>query len=1283
MKISVNHWLILAALTGPSFLPASGSAQEFRAAKAALTMEQARARAERVSDVSYEFAVRLDADSPDYTGEVLIGFDLSDAGRDLTLDFAEGTVISTSVNGTSVDAAYNGAYLTLPAATLAVGANLVQVSFSAPYSRDGNGLYRFVDPEDGRVYLYTDFEPYHQNRVFPSFDQPDLKARFATEVTAPADWVVISVTDESEAVEQGDEKVWTFPPSAPISTYIYALHAGQYHAWESLEDDIPMRLFARESLAGYVDAGEWFEFTRLGFEFFQDYFGVPYPFGKYDQVIVPHFNAGAMENVGAVTFSERFVRRGNATRQERRSLAGVILHEMAHMWFGNLVTMDWWNGLWLNESFATFMATLGLAEATEFSEAWQIAYNGSVRAYRADERDTTHPIESPVPDTDAAFANFDAITYQKGSAALQQLNYLVGPDSFQRGVSNYLERLAYGNSSIDDFLEAIATASGRDLDEWSRNWLLQPGTNSIAVDTQCIDDELTSLQIAQTAPTDWPTLRTHRTQLGLYYFTADDVVIRTLPVTYAGEVTEVPVISGVACPDLIYPNHGDWDFVRARLDPRSLPELGHQLNRFEDPLVRSMLWQGIWEMVLHSELKITDYADFVLSNLGGEPDDAVFRQVLGTLQSSVSYLVRLDPGLVRFGETVANIELFLWRQMGAAEAGSDRQLLMFDRYTDIARSEVARDGLAQALEYSGALPDGIELDQDRRWSVVHLLNKDGHPRSQALLDAERARDASDRGRLAALAAEAARPDAAVKDEWVRQLLDSPGSVGLADLRTAAFALFPDDQLDLYMPFVQSIFSGLEAASETVDPSYYSSLLGGLVRPVCTTAYLEELTGAIDASDEWHPTLRRGLLNTRFAVQRCLAVGERLEPAAMDEIAEEYVHLVLAMGEHDADYVDAYFGPPVWAETAPQRFPTPDVIRDAAQGLLGRLRALERPEDGVAARRVTALESLLISLTVRIDVISGVELSFDEETRLIYGVVAPDYDATHYEAILEQIEAILPGEGDLTARAVAFRDEFVIPPDRLDVVFDAAIAECRRRTIEHIELPPGEDFTLEYVTDKPWSGYNWYRGNAFSLIQINTDLPRHIDRAIDLGCHEGYPGHHTYGSLTERELYRGRGWVEFSVYPLFSPTALLSEGSANFGIELAFPGAERDAYEVDTLYPLAGLDPELAERYNRYLQLRAQLGYARIDAARDYLDGRMSRAQAVDWLQRFQLVSAEEAEQSLDFIDTYGTYVINYSLGQDLVGAYIEAEAGDDRMRRWQLFEQLLSEPFSVTELGGG
>ncbi len=497
----------LIAIVGAALISTSmpTGAQEPRAAAAVLTVEQARARAARVSDVTYALEFEFDGESPEFVGRVVIGFELGDERSDLSADFFGGTVSSVSVNGRGVDAGYNGFYLTLPSSALRSGANTVEIDFTHPYSSDGSGLYRFRDPEDGRDYLYTDFEPYDQNRLFPSFDQPDLKARYSTQVTVPAEWQVVSIVAESGITERNGKKIWTFPASLPISTYIYALHAGQYHRWESTAGDIPLRLFARESLVPYIQPEHWFLPTQQGFGFYQSYFEVPYPFGKYDQVIVPHFNAGAMENVGAVTFSERYLRRGTVTRQAKRAISSVILHEMAHMWFGDLVTMDWWNGLWLNESFATFMATLAMVEATEFTDEWQSSYRRTIRAYRADERNTTHPLEMPIPDTDAAFANFDAITYNKGSATLTQLNYLVGPEVFRSGVSQYLKAHSYGNTTIDDFLGAISDAAGQDLQVWATDWLHQPGTNTVAVDFNCENGMIASMVISQTAPDSWPT----------------------------------------------------------------------------------------------------------------------------------------------------------------------------------------------------------------------------------------------------------------------------------------------------------------------------------------------------------------------------------------------------------------------------------------------------------------------------------------------------------------------------------------------------------------------------------------------------------------------------------------------------------------------------------------------------------------------------------------------------------------------------------------------------------
>jgi len=399
---------------------------------------------------------------------------------------------------------------------------------------------------------------------------------------------------------------------------------------------------------------------------------------------------------------------------------------------------------------------------------------------------------------------------------------------------------------------------------------------------------------------------------------------------------------------------------------------------------------------------------------------------------------------------------------------------------------------------------------------------------------------------------------------------------------------------------------------------------------------------------------------------------------MNRIAERYVKLVLAVGQHDADYVDAYYGPPEWrAEAEAKKRPLAE-IRAEAETWIAEL-AAHPPAAGVeeiVRLRHQYLLRQLQSMVARIDVISGSKMTFDEESKALYDAVAPTHEAAHFQRILDQLETAIPGDGSLAARVEAFRQGFVIPRDRLDAVFKAAIDECRRRTLQHVELPPDESFVVEYVTGKSWSGYNWYKGNFHSLIQVNTDLPIFIDRAIDLACHEGYPGHHVYNSLLEKHLVRDRGWVEFSVYPLFSPQSLIAEGTANFGIEVAFPGEERTAFERERLYPLAGLDPARAARYAEVQRLLQGLGYAGNEAARHYLNGEISRQDAEAWLVRYALMSPERAAQRVRFIDQYRSYVINYNLGQDLVRQSIERRGGtaDHPAKRWEEFTRLISSP---------
>jgi hypothetical protein len=427
-------------------------------------------------------------------------------------------------------------------------------------------------------------------------------------------------------------------------------------------------------------------------------------------------------------------------------------------------------------------------------------------------------------------------------------------------------------------------------------------------------------------------------------------------------------------------------------------------------------------------------------------------------------------------------------------------------------------------------------------------------------------------------------------------------------------------------------------------------------------------------------LRNGIIFSIIVAAACSNEPADIPAGNLDTLAAQYLFLELSMGLHDGAHVDAYFGPEeIRANAESAALPLAEIESRASTMATRLLNWPVEPSDAMQSARINNLVQRLGALDTRIALSKGETLSFDEESRRLFGATAPDYDAAHFEAILDDIDALLEGEGDLSARVNRFRDQFVIPPKQLAAVFDAAIAECRRRTLLYIDLPANEAFELEYVNDKPWSGYNWYQGNSQSLIQINTDLPIFISRAIDLGCHEGYPGHHTFNALVEKNLVEDRGWAEFSLYPLFSPASLIAEGSGNYGIDLAFPGSERVEFEREVLFPLAGLDPTEADRYYELQELLSRLGYSGNEAARDYLNGAIDREQAVQWLVDYSLSSPERARQRIDFFDTYRSYVINYNLGKDMVREYIERDT-EDHAARWQKFEQLLSSPMSPADL---
>ena len=388
------------------------------------------------------------------------------------------------------------------------------------------------------------------------------------------------------------------------------------------------------------------------------------------------------------------------------------------------------------------------------------------------------------------------------------------------------------------------------------------------------------------------------------------------------------------------------------------------------------------------------------------------------------------------------------------------------------------------------------------------------------------------------------------------------------------------------------------------------------------------------------------------------------------LAESYVKLVLAVGQHDADYVDAYYGPDEWERQADSAsLPLPAIER-RAQELVAEI----DDSSTLDPRRKAYFLGQLRALVARVQMLRGTSFSFDEEARELYDVTPPVHTEQHFRDIVSRLDGALPGRGPVPERYVSYRNQFVIPPARVDAVVQAAIAAGRERTALHIPLPPNESFVVEYVTDKPWSGYNWYQGGYRSVIQVNTSLPIYAYRAIDLACHEGYPGHHVYNALLERTLVRERGWLEFTVYPLFSPQSLIAEGTANYGIELALPGAERNAFERDVLFPLAGLPPSSVDEYYAIQTLVRELSYAGNEAARRYLDGQIDATAAAEWLERYALMAPTAARQRIRFFDKYRSYVINYNLGQDLVRAYVERMAGPDADRRWDVFAELLASP---------
>ncbi|WEF32681.1 aminopeptidase N [Pseudoduganella chitinolytica] len=874
MKSPISLAVALACSTAlvAGTVPAHAAA---RADNAWLSQADAEARAARVSNVAYALDFTLTGKET-FAATTTLQFDLKDATEPLTVDLDKATIKSLTVNGKAVAPRYNNWFITLAAADLKAGRNEVIVRYERPHSTNGEGLHRMVDPVDGRVYTYSHFEPAAAHQMFALFDQPDLKATYQVNVTAPADWVVVSTTRESSVRDTDGGKRWTFPATKKLSAYNFSLHAGPYKIWEDASAKYPMRLFARQSVASQIDPAVWFNFTKQGLAFFDDYFGIPYQFEKYDQLLVPDFLYGAMENAGAITFAEaRFLHKDKMTTDQRHALASVIMHEMAHQWFGDLVTMKWWNGLWLNESFASFMGTLGTAESTEFKNAWQYFYsNAKAGAYRQDDSPGTHPIEVPVPTTANAFDNIDAITYAKGASTLKQLRHLLGEETFRKGVHNYLVKYQFRNAQLDDFIGSLAEAAGRDLGPWTQQWLYQPGVNTIAAHYSCKAGKIDAFTLRQTAPQAYPVLREQRVQVALFDAGGKALKLeRSVPVTYQGAATAVPALHGAPCPDLVYPNYQDWGFAKVKLDERSFATARKDVSKVADPLLRAMLWQSMWDGVRDGALPLNEFLQTVLNNAPRETDYALLGNVLDKVHASHAYLQRMAPQAAYTRKVRQSLEDMAWQGVRTGtDANFKRRWLT--AYIDVAASREALARLAGLLAGEG-VPQGVTVSQDVRWIIVRKLNERDAPGSAALLAAEQQRDKSDTGSAAALAATVVRPDAQVKGEWLAQIADPQTRLPFARIRTAMENLYPSSQAALAEQTAERRLAQLPELDKAAGPVFMRAYAGTLIPTGCTPQSVQRLADAAAKYTTLSTGARRTLLALQDEDRRCVAVRQAL------------------------------------------------------------------------------------------------------------------------------------------------------------------------------------------------------------------------------------------------------------------------------------------------------------------------------------------------------------------------------------------------------------------------
>ena len=820
-----------------------------------LTRAEAADRSALITVESYEVEIDLTATGPTFPSRTKVTFTCRTPGSSTWIDLLAPKVRSVELNGVALDPAKVFANGRIALDSLAAN-NVAIIEADAAYMNTGEGLHRFIDPVDNETYIYTQFESADARRMYACFEQPDLKATFQLTVTAPSTWQVISnAPADPEPASDGVAR-WNFPATPRMSTYITAVVAGPYHRvtdeYAGKFGTYPLGIYCRRSLAEYLDSDEILTVTKQGFAFFEDQFGVGYPFGKYDQLFVPEFNAGAMENAGCVTFLEDFIFRSRVTDAAYEQRANTILHEMAHMWFGDLVTMTWWDDLWLNESFAEWAAHWASVGATRYTDAWTAFSNQrKAWAYRQDQLPSTHPIAADMVDLDSVRVNFDGITYAKGASALRQLVAWVGQEEFIAGVRAYFGKHAWKNTQLRDLLVELEATSGRDLTQWTKEWLQTSGVNLLRPVVEVdADGNYTSVVIVQEPPSApegvAQTLRSHRVGLGLYDLTDGGLSLRERrEVDVTGPSTTITELVGERQPDLLLVNDGDLTFAKIRLDEKSWRTATEHLGSLHDSLARALIWGAAWDMTRDAEVSTGDFLRLVLSGIGQESEVSVVQGVLRQLRAAIDQYAA-PAHRTDYLERLADAMLSLAHQ---SHPGSDHQLAFARVFAGAATTPAQLQEVADLLDGTSTMP-GLAIDTDMRWFLLQNLASAGQRGADAVT-AELALDDTATGRRQAALAMASRPTAEAKAEaWadIMHNLDLPNAI----LEATIGGFMQPGQDAVLLPYRDQFFADLPAVwqqrtmemAQVITMGLYPMFLVDDATVAATDAYLKrELNSA--------------------------------------------------------------------------------------------------------------------------------------------------------------------------------------------------------------------------------------------------------------------------------------------------------------------------------------------------------------------------------------------------------------------------------------------------------